>query len=99
MIWQVDEIASWWNGKLLQYQVNEMASWLVDKMASWLNSKLANGKSLSASSAKVVVLNRGHQYKSRLTDLHYGNNHNVKKFYSTGADYILAIFYDNYIAI
>ncbi len=30
MKWQVDEIASWWNGKLMKWQVDEMASWQND---------------------------------------------------------------------
>ncbi len=41
-------MASWWNGKLMKWQVNEMASqrnaksmkWQVDEMASWWNGKL-----------------------------------------------------------
>ncbi len=28
MKWQVDKMASWWNGKLMKWQVVEMASWL-----------------------------------------------------------------------
>jgi hypothetical protein len=50
---QVDEMTSWWNGKLIKWQVDKMAStnasWSnciliklqVDKMASWHNGKLA----------------------------------------------------------
>ncbi len=41
-------MASWWNGKLMKWQVNEMASWWngklmkwqVDEMASWWNNNL-----------------------------------------------------------
>jgi hypothetical protein len=48
MKWQVDEMASWWNGKLMKWQVDEMASWQngklikwrVDKKASWQNDVL-----------------------------------------------------------
>jgi hypothetical protein len=49
MRWQADEMASWWNGRLMKRQVDEMASWKwwngmlikwqVDEMASWLNVK------------------------------------------------------------
>ncbi len=37
MKWQVDEVASWWNDKLMKWLVDEMA---VDEMASWWNGKL-----------------------------------------------------------
>ncbi len=41
-------MASWWNGKLMKWQVDEMASgqngklmkWKADVMASWWNGKL-----------------------------------------------------------
>jgi hypothetical protein len=63
MHWQVDEMASWWNGKVMKWQVDYMASWWhgklmkrkVGEMASWWNDKLTKwpGTKVSEESLKI----------------------------------------------
>jgi hypothetical protein len=42
MKWQVDEMASWWNGKLMKQQVDEMASWWIGKLMIWRADETAS---------------------------------------------------------
>ncbi len=42
MKWQIDEMANWWNGKLMKWQIDEMANWWNGKLKKLLVGKMAN---------------------------------------------------------
>jgi hypothetical protein len=70
MKWQVDEIkveeiAIWWDYKLMKWQVDEMASWWndklmkcqVDEMSSWWNVKLMQQRGTTWQTYFCLIIN------------------------------------------
>ncbi len=42
MKWQLDEMATWWNGNLMKWQIDLMATWWNGKLMKWQIDEMAN---------------------------------------------------------
>ncbi len=40
--WHIDEMTSWWNGKLTKWHIDEMECWWNDKLTKWKVDKMAH---------------------------------------------------------
>ncbi len=70
---QVDEMAIWWNCKLMKWQVGEMASWWnyklmklqVDEITSWKNVKM-----MKVQFVKIVIDDTASRRKGKSDKCH-----------------------------